>query len=151
MNIAIPINEYNNNNNYLFLEPIENTIIKDSIFHRIILSNDKISTNNIIIHILFRSILIEKYYNKFKCYINSDNEYYDKIINIEKKILENINISKKQVKYNIKDQLSNGSIRIFSNKELENKEYENFQIALKISGIWETDDEYGITFKFYTL
>ena len=32
MNIAIPINEYNNNNNYLFLEPIENTIIKDSIF-----------------------------------------------------------------------------------------------------------------------
>ena len=151
MNIAIPINEYNNNNNYLFLEPIENTIIKDSIFHRIILSNDKISTNNIIIHILFRSILIEKYYNKFKCYINSDNEYYDKIINIEKKILENINISKKQVKYNIKDQLNNGSIRIFSNKELENKEYENFQIALKISGIWETDDEYGITFKFYTL
>ena len=65
--------------------------------------------------------------------------------------MENINISKKQVKYNIKDQLNNGSIRIFSNKELENKEYENFQIALKISGIWETDDEYGITFKFYTL
>lgn len=151
MNIAIPINKYNNNNSYLFLDPIENTIIKNSIFHRIILSNDNISTNNIIIHILFNKIFIEKYYNKFKCYINSSNEYYDKIISIEKKILENINISRKQAKYNIKDQLNNGSIRIFSNKELENREYDDFEIALKISGIWETEDEYGITFKFYTL
>lgn len=150
MNIAIPINNFENNN-YLFLDPIENTIIKNSIFHRIILSNNLICMNNINIFITLNNISIEKYYNKYKCHIDDKNSIYHKILEIENQILDSIFIEDKNIKFNIKEQLISGSIRIFSDKILENKEYNNFNIVLKISGIWETDNEYGVTFKFYTI
>lgn len=150
MNIAIPLDKYTNNK-YLFLEPIENTIIKDSIFHRIILSNNIICMNNINIKIELSNVLIERYYNKYKCTIDMLSQYFKNITDIEKSILSSINIEGKHKKLNIFEQLNTGSIRIFSNLELDNKVYNNFVVILKISGIWETHDEYGITFKFYTL
>lgn len=150
MNVAIPIEKYNNNK-YLFLDPIENTIIKDSIFHRIILSNNMISMNNINVTLVLSNVMIEKYYNKYKCSIDINNDYFQKIIDIESKILSSINILNKEKKLNILEQLNTGYLRIFSMKELENRLYNNFNIILKISGIWETEEEYGITFKFYTL
>uniref|UniRef100_A0A6C0AVY7 Uncharacterized protein n=1 Tax=viral metagenome TaxID=1070528 RepID=A0A6C0AVY7_9ZZZZ len=150
MNIAIPLDKYTNNK-YLFLEPIENTIIKDSIFHRIILSNNIICMNNINIKIELSNVLIERYYNKYKCTIDMLSQYFKNITDIEKSILSSINIEGKYKKLNIFEQLNTGSLRIFSNLDLENKVYSNFLVILKISGIWETHDEYGITFKFYTM
>ena len=150
MNIAIPIKNFKNNN-YLFLDPIENTIIKNSIFHRIILSNDLISMNNINIYLSLENITIEQYYNKYKCFINDNLEIFNNIIEIENQILESVNIENKSIKFNIKDQLNSGSIRIFSEDNLDNKEYKSFNVILKISGIWETETEYGVTFKFYTI
>jgi len=150
MNIAVPIEKYNNNK-YLFLDPIENTIIKDSIFHRIILSNNIISMNNINVVLNLSNVMIEKYYNKYKCSIDINNHSFQKIIDIEDKILSSINISNKTKKLNILEQLNSGQLRIFSTTDLENRLYNNFNIILKISGIWETENEYGITFKFFTL
>lgn len=150
MNIAIPLEKYKYNR-YLFLEPIDNTIIKDSIFHRIILSNDLICMNNINIKIDLSNVVIEKYYNKYKCTIDVMSEYTKNIVNIEKSILNSINVENKSKKLNINEQFNTGYIRIFSNTELQNRLYNKFSIILKISGIWETQDEYGITFKFYTL
>ncbi len=148
MNLAIPIELYENNK-YLFLEPIENTIIKDSIFHRIILSNNLICMNNINIKLELTNVPIEKYYNKYKCLININSDTFRKIVFIENSILSSINIENKIKKLNIFEQLNTGSIRIFSQDELENKTYSKFNIILKISGIWETKEEYGVTFKFY--
>jgi hypothetical protein len=150
MNIAIPIEKYKNNK-YLFLDPIDNTIIKDSLFHRIILSNNLICMNNINIKLDLYNVLIEKYYNKYKCTVDVMSDYYREIVDIEKSILDSINIEYKHKKFNISEQLNTGFIRIFSNIELQNKLYNKFSIILKISGIWETSDEYGITFKFYIL
>mgnify|MGYP001465518200 CR=1 FL=1 len=150
MNIAIPLEKYKYNK-YLFLEPIDNTIIKDSIFHRIILSNDLICMNNINIKIDLSNVVIEKYYNKYKCTVDIMSEYTKNIVDIEKSILNSINVENKSKKLNINEQFNTGFIRIFSNTELQNKLYNKFSIILKISGIWETQDEYGITFKFYTL
>lgn len=150
MNIAIPIEKYKDNK-YLFLDPIENTIIKDSIFHRIILSNNFISMNNINIKIVLKNAVIEKYYNKYKCSIDVFSDYIKDIIEVENNILSSINIDNKERKKNIYEQLNSGSLRIFSDSNLENKLYDNLNIILKISGIWETECEYGITFKFFAL
>tara|TARA_B110000305_G_C18930241_1_gene399235 strand:- start:4 stop:456 length:453 start_codon:yes stop_codon:yes gene_type:complete len=150
MNIAIPLDKYINNK-YLFLDPIENTIIKDSIFHRIIISNNIICMNNINIKIELSNVLIERYYNKYKCTIDVLSNYFKNIIDVEKSILSSINIEGKIKKLNIYEQLNSGLLRIFSSSDLENKVYSNFVVILKISGIWETRDEYGVTFKFYTL
>lgn len=115
------------------------------------MSNNIICMNNINIKIELSNVLIERYYNKYKCTIDMLSQYFKNITDIEKSILSSINIEGKHKKLNIFEQLNTGSIRIFSNLELDNKVYNNFVVILKISGIWETHDEYGITFKFYTL
>lgn len=150
MNMIIPIEKYKDNK-YLFLDPIENTIIKDSMFHRIILSNNIICMNNINIKINLSNVLIERYYNKYKCTIDVLSEYCKNLIEIENSILSSISKRQTYKKLNIYEQLNTGYIRIFSDLELENKIYNTFDVILKISGIWETKDEYGITFKFYTI
>ena len=47
-------------------------------------------------------------------------------------------------KYKIFEQIRNGNIKIFS----DNIERNNTMFVLKIAGIWETDTNYGLTYKF---
>jgi hypothetical protein len=68
----------------------------------------------------------------------------DKIRTIEEGILRKINIRGKIPQYKIFDQVRNGNIKIFS----DNVEKNNNMFLLKIAGIWETDYNYGLTYKF---
>jgi hypothetical protein len=68
----------------------------------------------------------------------------DKIRTIEEGILRKINIRGKIPQYKIFDQVRNGNIKIFS----DNIEKNNNLFLLKIAGIWETDYNYGLTYKF---
>jgi hypothetical protein len=91
---------------------------------------------------------IDKYYNKFRC--SFDISYYksiiDDIYNIEHNILCKCNISGKAAQYKIHEQLRNGVIKIFSNTEEINNRF-----LLKIAGIWETESEFGLTYKFINI
>ena len=94
---------------------------------------------------------IEKYYNKYKCTFNV-NSHYNLIQNvktIEENLLKKINIPGKISQTKIYEQLANGNIKIF-NEISYNKNFNNF-FLLKISGIWETDTQYGVTYKFSKL
>ena len=55
-----------------------------------------------------------------------------------------MNIKDKIPQYKITEQLKSGNIKFFS----ENIDKINHYFMLKISGIWETDLCYGITYKF---
>ena len=70
------------------------------------------------------------------------NSIIDYIKSIEIEILEKINIERKKKIYKINEQLMTGYI-----KHLIDNKYANCFI-LKISGIWESENEYGLTFKF---
>jgi hypothetical protein len=59
--------------------------------------------------------------------------------------LKKINIKNKFAQNKIYDQLKNGNIKIFS--DVNPKTYMN-TFLLKISGIWETETQYGVTYKF---
>ena len=65
----------------------------------------------------------------------------------EKELLFKINIAKKKPICRISEQLANGFIKIFidNNKLFNNNQHE---FILKISGIWENESDYGITYKF---
>jgi len=58
-----------------------------------------------------------------------------------------INITGKYPQYKIYEQLKNGNIKLFSESfdKITNK------FLLKIAGIWETDTEYGLTYKFLNI
>lgn len=131
-----------------YSEKVKNTVMDDSNFVRIIYSNNLFTLNNIFISLIFNINNIERSFNKYKCILKHDSHNnktnIERIKYIEKNILTNCNIKKKTPNYRISEQLNNGFLKLF--KDFECKEHNNF--ILKIYGIWETDIEYGITYKF---
>jgi hypothetical protein len=146
MNVTIGVDDYDNNHVF-FQDSVKNNIMNDSDFIRIIYSNSLFMLNGIFINFKISSVHIEKYFNKYKCtFVMDENENeIKKICNIEKNILDKIGIIGKTPIFKITEQLMSSSIKLFT--ENLNK-CTNKQFILKMSGIWENEMEYGITYKF---
>lgn len=148
MNIVKTIEQYNED--YIFFcDPIKNNIMNDGNFIRIIYSTPLFVLNGVYIMININHIAIDKYYNKFKCTfdISQYKDTIEKLRNIEECILKKININGKIPQNKIYEQLKNGNIKIFS----ETSEKINNSFLLKIAGIWETEFDYGLTYKFINM
>lgn len=129
MNILFYLKQINND--YIFFnEPIKNSIIENGLFNRLIYSDLLMSLNGL--YISFEENDREKMAQK---------EIIDMLIELEKIIIFKIDINYKTCQYKIRDYL----------KHMNSRYGDDFKInkyILKISGIWETQQEYGITFKF---
>jgi hypothetical protein len=145
MNIVKNIEQYNKDNVY-FLEPIKNNIMNNGNFIRIIYSTSLFILNGIYIYFQLNYTSVDKYYNKYKCSfdVNQYKELIDKFKIIEEELIQKISICGKNPQFKIYEQLKNGNIKVFS--ETSDKIRNTF--LLKIAGIWETDSEYGLTYKF---
>ena len=145
MNIVKNIDQFDDNNLF-FCEPIKNNIINEGSFIRILYSTHNMVLNGIYLLLVFNDIICEKYYNKYKCSfnINIHAEIIESLKKIEENILKKYTIQNKIPQFKIYEQISNGNIKIFN--DFGNKTNESF--ILKISGIWETTKNYGLTYKF---
>jgi hypothetical protein len=153
MNIVLKLYQFNQNYLY-FCEPIKNNIMNDGNFIRILYSTPNVVLNGLYLFISLNNVECEKYYNKFKYIFNLHNNENQKIIEkiklIEEHILNNINIENKIPQFKIMEQLKNGYIKLFNNSQnTQNDKSINF--ILKISGVWETNFNYGLTYKFITI
>jgi Zn-dependent M16 (insulinase) family peptidase len=148
MNIVKTIDQYNENYVY-FCEPIKNNIMNEGNFIRILYSTPLFVLNGIYVSVNIGHLAIEKYYNKFKCTFdtNQHKEIVDKLRVVEEGILKKVNINGKLPQHKIYEQLKNGNIKVFS----ETFEKINNTFLLKIAGIWETEHEYGLTYKFINI
>lgn len=146
MNIVTDINTFDSNNVY-FLDSVKNTIMSDSNFIRIIYSNDLFMLNGIFLKINLKITNSDKYYNKYKYTFdyNINKSEIEKIILIEEILLHMLNIKNKFPVFRIGEQLINENIKLFSDVPFKNIEN---QFVLKMSGVWESDTEYGIIYKF---
>jgi hypothetical protein len=92
---------------------------------------------------------MERQYNKNILYYNieKNTEAINSIKKIEKTILKKYN-SFKNPSYNLSELLDGGVIRLFTDS-IEKKKVLN--IILKISGLWEDDETYGVTYKFFSV
>ena len=144
MNLVKKINQYNHNNLF-FCEPIKNNIMNDGNFIRILYSNENIVLNGIYLLIDIYDIACEKYYNKYKCSFNilNNKDIIDNLKLIEEEILKKYNTTKTP-SYKIYEQVKCGYIKIFSDVGIK----QSSSFILKISGIWETQQNYGLTYKF---
>jgi hypothetical protein len=147
MNLVKTIEQYNDNSIY-FCDPIKNNIMNESNFIRILYSTNIFTLNGIYLHITLNDIICDKYYNKYKCNFNVNNhkDLIDKIKVIEETLLKKLDFSMgtKIAQYKIYEQFKNGYIKLF--QEIQNKSNQSF--ILKISGVWETTANYGLTYKF---
>ena len=73
-----------------------------------------------------------------------DEDYISALLK-EEGILKNVDIKHKIPQYKVYEQVRNGNIKIFSDNI---EKINNNLFMLKISGIWETETHYGITYKF---
>lgn len=126
MNILLSL-KHINNDFIFFSDPIKNSIIENGTFTRLIYSDHFMTLNGI--YIWFDSTEL------------SQREMNETLVELEKAILFKIDIVHKNAQYKIRDHL----------KHLNSRSVDEFKLnkcILKISGIWETNIEYGITFKF---
>jgi len=148
MNIVKELHQFDKEYVY-FCDPIKNNIMIDGFFIRILYSTDLFVMNGIYLSILFQNINVEKYYNKYRCNFdcNIHRETIDQIKKVEEDIIKKLNIKNKTPLYKIYDQMCNGNIKVFS----EHIDNIHNLFLLKISGIWETETNYGVTYKFINI
>lgn len=132
-----------------FNEPIQNNIMNESRYIRILYSTPNIVFNGI--HVLINLTIdnIERQYNKNILYYNIEKnaKAINSLKKIEKIILKKYN-SLKTPSYNLSELIDGGVIRLFTDL-MEKKKVMN--VILKISGLWEDDETYGVTYKFFSV
>ena len=149
MNIVIDIDEFNKD--YIFLqEPVKNNIIDDSKFIRLIYSNNIFAVNTVYIVFNLQIINIENYFNKHKFLFNvkQNTKLINQLKSIEESILDKICINNKKPVFRLYEQLNSGNIKLFKDSLKLHKINKDNEFIIKISGIWENEYEYGITYKF---
>ena len=126
-------------------DPIKNNIIPDGNFFRIIYSTHDVTLNGIYLEIELKNVICEKHYNKYKYSfnVNAHSDIIAKIKNIEESLLKKIKFNKNPC-FKIYEQFVNGNIKLFA----ESQSHKNLRFVLKMSGIWENEHNYGLTYKF---
>ena len=148
MNIVKRIDQYNDNNLF-FCDPIKNNVINEGNFIRILYSTPYFTLNGIFLLLNLNDIICEKYYLKYRCTFNvaMHKDIIEHLKIIEEDILKKYDIKDKIIQFKIHEQLINGNIKVFTDIGKKN----SASFILKISGIWETQYNYGLTYKFITI
>jgi hypothetical protein len=155
MNITLDISNFQLGYLY-FLNPKQN-IIMDGTFSKIIYSNEYLSLNSIYLHLPFEIQSIDRTMNKNVAKISSDSVkntlLIHELIKIENRIIEyykqtHPNKMNKSASTSLYKQLSFGALRLYKDCPANMQDKKNMlQFILKISGIWESQQEIGITYK----
>jgi len=151
MYISLNTNQYDINN-VIISEKTKNNIMTNGDFYRLYYSTEDIILNGLHISFELKNISIEKYFNKIKC-IFDNNGYNNNTVfllkNIEKRLLERYRGINRECVHRIGEQLENKFIKIFDDNYINIKRYKSIKFVLKVSGIWSSQNEFGLTFRFF--
>jgi hypothetical protein len=132
---------------YIYLgNTINNRILENGKFTRIYYSTPLCSFNGIYLLLNFQDLEQSNINNtpncKMKVCIKNNIHIIKQIQQIEETILSVTDIKNKKTTCNIYNDLIKGLIKI-------NYKYDYNKIMLKISGVWETEFSYGLSYKYY--
>lgn len=154
MNVCVNVNDINTRNIYLY-EHTKNKVLDNSIFIRTGYSNVLFTLNGIYLYTTFKIIGVNKYFRKHKYILDycCNIELINKLTDIEIMILNTINRPELNKILNLKEQLVNSNIIVFDDslEDNDDSQFKNKELILKISGIWITNNNCGITFKFFPI
>lgn len=142
MNLCMNINDYDENNIF-FIEKVNNNILYNA-YHHIHYSCEYITLNGIYIIIPFQFEYVQKYFDKYKCVLQN-NKKNVQLIHTLQKIEQNILCkigSNKIPQFLIYENLLGNVIKLLHFISTHHL------LVLKISGLWENESHYGLTFKF---
>ena len=141
-----------NKDNIVVCDPIKNSIIQYSNFYKLIYTNELLALNGI--YILFELNNVKICIDKLLFDISSNSVNINKLSELEEYLLNLLWYNNKNKYKKVTEFMNNGSIKYsfidnnnntlqYNNKKILN----NAKIILKISGIWESGDNIGLTFK----
>jgi hypothetical protein len=146
---TVDVNSFNKE--YIFFcDPIKNNIIQSGKFIRLIYSPPYFSMNGLFCHFSLTNVFIEKYYSKCKCTFASSSSAICQLIDIEHELLEHYKSNtgcSKLKQTSMRDIASAMCIKFFHKSGVFGS-IPLIHFSIKISGIWETDTHFGITYKF---
>jgi hypothetical protein len=144
MNIYNSIDDIDPSNTFFF-KPIENKLSCYKLFYKIAYNIDNFVLNTILININISTFNIIREQNTYKATIYLDNNFLLKLKDYEINILSNINkiINKQYVLSSHKYILNNILTYTYNYKPT------NIKLFLRISGIWESDTQYGLITKIH--
>jgi hypothetical protein len=149
MNILLQTKDFDLANIH-FSDKKTNTII-DGVFTKILFSNSNITMNGLFFDFVIKHIMTNRVYAKdiLQLDIITNKDIVQKCIDIEKQLLhyyqQYFNIQNKTMLFNLKNQFLNSSVKYY--KSYDYSPMSKQQFFIKISGIWENNNEFGITFK----
>ena len=140
----MPLTDYHPRNVFL-CDTVPNTVMADSTFTRILFSNESITLVGLHLQLHVEGARDEQYYQKTRTVfdVSTNAGVISFVERIESNILDMIGVNKKRVT-KLADQLRHGILRSATHA-CWSSTGPNF--VLKITGVWETDGEYGVTYK----
>jgi len=160
MNIVLNVNDILDNHNLdrekLFFLDKKRNMIMDGEFTKIVFSDELITLNGLFLECPLYTQPIDKFQKKnmiwFQPYHIQNLSIIQNFCILEREILEyykNYTESKKTPSYILHNQLYSGNARINKNKSnLEQCNSVDTKYIIKISGVWESEDKIGVTYKF---
>ena len=150
MNIIVDINRISINN--VFFLDTKRNIIMDGIFTKLVYSNEWFTMNGLYVLFPIEVLSIEKNINKYTLKLNpyhsTNYPYVQEFAKLEYRIIEyykNINQCNRKISNLLSSQIHSGSMKLYRDSNYENNKKK--QYIIKISGVWETQEEVGITYK----
>ena len=134
-------------------EPIKNSAVQYNYFYKLLYSTNIVSLTSIFLLFELNNLSFENDKIRFiKSTLN--NSVFSKLIELEEQLL-NLIIDSKNKLYKLKEIYENQFFKYSLSDEYENlnsysylKDLNNRTFIIKISGIWESKDSIGLTFKF---
>lgn len=144
MNIAIPLTSYNPHNIFL-CDTVKNTVMDNSTFTRVLFSNSFVTLVGLHFQLCIKGTRDDFYFQKVRTIfkVEENEEMINLVERIENNLLSMIRCGKRRIT-KLSDQLRNGVLRSATHACWDST---GPFFVLKITGIWETEREYGITYK----
>ena len=147
---------------YLFMLDSKRNIIMDGIFTKIYYSNTFFTMNGLYMLFPIEITSLEENTNKrhakFNPYTKPNLNIVQEFAKLEYKILECYKINKHcdlKISNGLSKQMYSGVVKIYKEYNKQSGELDNTagelstQYIIKISGIWESRDEIGLTYKIF--
>ena len=135
----------------VFCDSVKNNVVNEGTYIRLIYSTPIFTTNGLNLSFIVTPTAVDKCYSKYK--ITFDRQLHkdiiDKLKSLEEDIVKQAGIEDKVPHYKIAEQIKYGNLKLSvddGETPVLNKE---LMVILKISGVWETDVHYGVTYKFH--
>ena len=147
MFLCVDLNDFDSEK-ILINNKIKNNIITNSFFYRLYYSDNDFISNDLVIVFTLYDVTFEKYFNKNNLiYNNKKNiENINKLNLLKENLLNALKIDKVK-KCLVKEQIDNNFLKIINDRNNVLKQNAHCNIIIKISGIWESKTEYGLTFR----